>query len=118
METFLTVIGLAAFTIFALGWDRRLIERRAKQKYRKEQQAEIAGPRVLNCLVEQQAKIDLCMTTMRLLLRTHPQEGDVAVLLRAAATHLSESSARETPNTHEVYERTLRNALKSLVGEK
>ncbi|WP_066570682.1 hypothetical protein [Burkholderia sp. ABCPW 14] len=108
MKTFFILIGLGVFVAFSLGWDRRLMEWRANRKDLK----------LFNCIVEQQARIDLCMTAIRLLLKTHPQQGDVAVLLRAATTHLSEASARETPNTHEVYERTIRNALKALVGGK
>ncbi|KIS56543.1 hypothetical protein [Burkholderia thailandensis] len=116
METLLTAIALAAIAFFGLGWDRRLMDRRAKRKFSKAEEASIADPKVVNCLVEQQARIDLCMATIRLLLKTHPQKGDVTVLLRAAMTHLSEASARETPNTHQIYERTLRNALKALIG--
>ncbi|TGB34379.1 hypothetical protein [Burkholderia thailandensis] len=117
MDAWLIFIGLAALVIFALRLDQRFMERRARRKHERMHGTAKMDPKVLNCLVEQQARIDLCMTSIRILLKTHPQKGDVAVLLRAATTHLSESSARETPNTHEVYERTLRNALKALVGE-
>lgn len=118
MEAWLIFMGLAALAIFALRLDQRFIERRARRKYDAMHGSLQMDPKVLNCLVEQQARIDLCMAVTRLLLKTHPQQGDVAVLLRAAATHLSESSARETPNMHDIYERTRRNALKAMVGER
>ncbi|WP_104656552.1 hypothetical protein [Ralstonia insidiosa] len=76
-----------------------------------------ADPRVMACIVEHQAKLDLFLTANRLLLKTHPNRDDVAVLLRAAATHLAETSARELPETYAAYEKSLRGALSALLGE-
>ncbi|MDG0025953.1 hypothetical protein [Trinickia sp. Y13] len=75
-----------------------------------------ADPRVIAVLIEQQAKIDLNMTAMRALLATHPQKDELAILLRAAVTHLNAAAAAETPDTHALYEKTLRNTLETLVG--
>ncbi|TDV06039.1 hypothetical protein [Paraburkholderia caballeronis] len=88
-----------------------------RQRKKQESNAINTDPRVLACLVEQQAKLDLLMTSTRALLRTHPNASDVAVVLRAAATHLTATSARETPETHATYERALRATLETLVGD-
>ena len=76
-----------------------------------------ADPRILAVLIEQQAKIDSQTTAIRALLMTHPQKADFAILLRAAVTHLNAASATNAPDTHPLYEATLRSALENLVNE-
>lgn len=108
MNVWISLLALAVF-IAALtrnDWRRK-----------REKTAVDTDPRMIACMVEHQAKLDLLMTGTRALLRTHPNGPDVAVVLRAAATHLSASSARDLPDTHGIYEAALRATLEQLVGE-
>ncbi|PTB23491.1 hypothetical protein C9I56_39065 [Paraburkholderia caribensis] len=108
MPVWISLFGLAAFVAYLTrdGWRM------------KRSSPAMPDPKLLACLVEQQAKLDLQMTALRALLKTHPDSGDIAILLRAAATHLSASSARQLPDTHVTYERALRATLEQLVGDR
>ncbi|CAJ2932768.1 hypothetical protein [Burkholderia pseudomallei] len=117
MELWLTIIGIAAFAIFALRWDQRFMERRARHAHNRATPIQ-ADPRVIALLIEHQAKMDMACLAVRMLITTHPRGEEIKQAIAEIAPELMRVYSEATESPSDLYRNSIEAALNALLGDK